>query len=1466
MKKLSTRIIAILLMAGLMTGIGFSPIQANGEATAEFENGQYLYFGRYTGEQLKWRGMEVDETNKTATLLLDDVLKDNLGNIPSISYDPTATNWQDSLICEWLNVTDFLTGIYVAEQNFNELEKESILPYSSDTGFDQKIVLPSFTELGGQNDVVPGVGEGTRWPSMPLTDAGSAGAAPGRTVPSSVQYHTRSIYHASGTSDESWMVDNDGALYSSNISNDYRIRPSCKIDLRAVFSKSGGGTDSEPYDLGFVGEYVEFGQYKGSPILWQIMASDDVSNSITLMTDSVVEDNPPFHNELTSITWMCSDVCSWLNEDGDGFLNGEVMDSSTSNFTPEEMKAILPYDTGAPAYNQKIVLPSYTELGGTGGVVPLYGQGVKWIHMPNTVENSEVRVASNNKAYWTRSIAASNGYSNSAWLVSMYGALNSRGVSTAGMGVRPVCKIDLQSVDFTTGLGIAEYPYALEAKDIFPDISGDFTDANFKQSIWEWLGNTGAPGAFSQQDLIDRMEMKNYTLNVEFKGITSLTGLEHFEGTGLEEFQCNANDLTSLPTLPTSLTTLHCYNNELIGLPTLPEGLIMLNCGSNQLTSLPALPTSLTNIYSGNNQLSSSPTLPDGLKGLNFGNNELTSLPVLPISLTSLRCENNQLSSLPDLPDSLELMSCGFNLLTSLPVLPVNLEYLYCNNNQLVSLPTLPDSLLGFQCNNNYINVFTGALEEMISNCSAGSKTIMPQYRYTYTGAEILMLPTENRQLTSSELKRQQSEDGSVWTNSVNADLSDLSFSSSSEAVAVVSSSGRITAQSEGNCVVYAKYNNIDSEFTTASIPVLVTALVSDQISATATDNSIVMAAGNTTLSDDNFWTINIGNSTVADSVYMGDLSVSNLPEGLIFNAEKGAGNTVTAAVYGMANSPVDVQVAVGIIIKGSAVTNPDALDSNIVTVYINPYDTEEDNTLPTAPGNLRITNRTSSAVAIAWDASNDESGIAKYRVQRKMDGGNYADIGNTSGTTFQDTGLNPSTTYTYQVRAEDISSNSNLSGWSAPLTVTTLSSGSSNDPSSRDRTSSTVPRVDWGRVKDELMKSETGKTITVKMNGETTIPASILDTYRGKNINLVLDMGNGITWTINGKTIKAVPAGYNSYNLGVRPVGQNDLSSLTEGNDVLQLELAHNGSFPFTAVLNITVGKEYEGKILHMNYFNQTANQLEYRASSKIDNEGMGHFIFASASRYVITTKIIKGSKVRANLDMGAADGHSFVPYFKNNGVETIVALSAVIDDLMYFTAPQTAEYDYKENEKSFNDTMNHWAKDEISFATARNLFSEIGSGVFAPDTPTTRGMFVAALGRLLNIDISSFKALRFNDVKGGDYYAPYVEWAAESGIVIGTGEDLFAPDKAITREEMAAIVDRYAKFAGFELKAINANTAPFIDEIQIGAWAKGAVKVMQKSGILSGKPGNLFDPKGTATRAEASTILRRIIISIVK
>ncbi len=115
------------------------------------------------------------------------------------------------------------------------------------------------------------------------------------------------------------------------------------------------------------------------------------------------------------------------------------------------------------------------------------------------------------------------------------------------------------------------------------NISSSFTDPQFKQVVWEWLGNTGTPGAFSRQDLTDRMAAKNYTLNAPGKNIVSLAGLEHFAGTGLTTLNCSMNQLASLPVLPDSLTALYCSTNRLISLPALPAGLTTLDCSSNYL-------------------------------------------------------------------------------------------------------------------------------------------------------------------------------------------------------------------------------------------------------------------------------------------------------------------------------------------------------------------------------------------------------------------------------------------------------------------------------------------------------------------------------------------------------------------------------------------------------------------------------------------------------------------------------------------------------------------------------------------------------------------------------------------------------------------------------------------------------------------------------------------------------------------
>ena len=180
------------------------------------------------------------------------------------------------------------------------------------------------------------------------------------------------------------------------------------------------------------------------------------------------------------------------------------------------------------------------------------------------------------------------------------------------------------------------------------------------------------------------------------------------------------------------------------------------------------------------------------------------------------------------------------------------------------------------------------------------------------------------------------------------------------------------------------------------------------------------------------------------------------------------------------------------------------------------------------------------------------------------------------------------------------------------------------------------------------------------------------------------------------------------------------------------------------------------------------------------------------------------------------------------------------------------------------FTDIENHWAKDNIFFVVSRGLLNGTSATTFSPNTGMTRGMFVTALGRLAGINPDSYRTGKFTDVKADAYYAPYVNWAASKGIVSGTTDTTFAPDSQITREQMAVILKNYAAKLGYTIpKTLKAVT--FADNAKISSQAKEAVQSMQQAGILAGKTNNRFDPKGTATRAEVATVLRRFVEIII-
>jgi hypothetical protein len=174
-----------------------------------------------------------------------------------------------------------------------------------------------------------------------------------------------------------------------------------------------------------------------------------------------------------------------------------------------------------------------------------------------------------------------------------------------------------------------------------------------------------------------------------------------------------------------------------------------------------------------------------------------------------------------------------------------------------------------------------------------------------------------------------------------------------------------------------------------------------------------------------------------------------------------------------------------------------------------------------------------------------------------------------------------------------------------------------------------------------------------------------------------------------------------------------------------------------------------------------------------------------------------------------------------------------------------------------SFNDVNeSDWFYTAVTYATERGLFAGNSNGEFKPNAEMTRAVLTVLLGRLHGADVGGYKAGSFSDVAADKSYMPYVEWAKANGIIYGVSETVFEPDRAVKREEIAAILLRYAEFAKKNTQVAR-KYPQFNDYDKISYYAKYAAEVLQNADVLTGRPGNVFDPSATVTRAETAQLL---------
>ena len=180
------------------------------------------------------------------------------------------------------------------------------------------------------------------------------------------------------------------------------------------------------------------------------------------------------------------------------------------------------------------------------------------------------------------------------------------------------------------------------------------------------------------------------------------------------------------------------------------------------------------------------------------------------------------------------------------------------------------------------------------------------------------------------------------------------------------------------------------------------------------------------------------------------------------------------------------------------------------------------------------------------------------------------------------------------------------------------------------------------------------------------------------------------------------------------------------------------------------------------------------------------------------------------------------------------------------------------------FTDLTQDWYMDSIRYVYEHELMYGTTDTTFAPDEALTRGMFVTMLYRMEGKPEATGNT-SFTDVPANMYYAPAIAWASANGVVYGTSETAFSPEGKITREQMAAMMRRYASFKKLDTSA-KADITTFADASAVSAWATGDMQWAVASGLLYGNNHNQLQPTANATRAQAAAILQRFATKIVK
>ena len=211
-----------------------------------------------------------------------------------------------------------------------------------------------------------------------------------------------------------------------------------------------------------------------------------------------------------------------------------------------------------------------------------------------------------------------------------------------------------------------------------------------------------------------------------------------------------------------------------------------------------------------------------------------------------------------------------------------------------------------------------------------------------------------------------------------------------------------------------------------------------------------------------------------------------------------------------------------------------------------------------------------------------------------------------------------------------------------------------------------------WDVIKPQLEEAKAGDTVTVAMNGTTVVPKDIFDSIKGENVTLVLDMGNGLSWKINGQDITE-PSGDIDFGVTVgadagKSIPVDVINNVTGERYSMNLTLAYDGEFGFTATLTVNMESKNAGLYANLFYYNEQTGELEFVSAGQIDADGNVELEFTHASDYtiVVDAKIMSDNgqadnKADENIPASKTDD-STSKYAWNNTIIIIIGICIIL------------------------------------------------------------------------------------------------------------------------------------------------------------------------------------------------------------